>query len=53
MADSDDGRVIRQLDRCQAVCHPLSAVWAGGSDMAPPDLLDAAIIFAPVGALVP
>lgn len=31
----------------------LGAVWAGGSDMAPPDLLDAAIIFAPVGALVP
>ncbi|GGB31033.1 alcohol dehydrogenase [Tistrella bauzanensis] len=31
----------------------LGAVWAGGSDMAPPALLDAAIIFAPVGALVP
>ncbi|MEN2976044.1 zinc-dependent alcohol dehydrogenase family protein [Tistrella bauzanensis] len=31
----------------------LGAAWAGGSDMAPPDLLDAAIIFAPVGALVP
>ena len=29
------------------------AVWAGGSDQAPPEPLDAAIIFAPVGALVP
>ncbi|MCT8999369.1 zinc-dependent alcohol dehydrogenase family protein [Chelativorans intermedius] len=31
----------------------LGAVWAGGSDMAPPHPLDAAIIFAPVGSLVP
>jgi len=31
----------------------LGAVWAGGSDEAPPETLDAAIIFAPVGALVP
>ena len=31
----------------------LGAVWAGGSDEVPPDLLDAAILFAPVGALVP
>jgi propanol-preferring alcohol dehydrogenase len=29
------------------------AAWAGGSDTAPPEPLDAAIIFAPVGALVP
>jgi propanol-preferring alcohol dehydrogenase len=29
------------------------AVWAGGSDEAPPEELDAALIFAPVGALVP
>jgi len=29
------------------------AVWAGGSDEAPPEPLDAALIFAPVGALVP
>ena len=27
--------------------------WAGGSDEAPPEALDAAILFAPVGALVP
>ncbi|SON55730.1 Alcohol dehydrogenase [Hartmannibacter diazotrophicus] len=31
----------------------LGAVWAGGSDESPPELLDAAIIFAPVGDLVP
>jgi propanol-preferring alcohol dehydrogenase len=31
----------------------LGAVWAGGSDAAPPEQLDAAIIFAPVGNLVP
>jgi propanol-preferring alcohol dehydrogenase len=31
----------------------LGAVWAGGSEETPPEPLDAAIIFAPVGALVP
>jgi len=31
----------------------LGAAWAGGSDQGPPEELDAAIIFAPVGALVP
>lgn len=31
----------------------LGAVWAGGSDQQPPELLDAAIIFAPVGSLIP
>jgi propanol-preferring alcohol dehydrogenase len=31
----------------------LGCVWAGFSDAAPPEPLDAAIIFAPVGALVP
>lgn len=37
----------------QAFARSLGAVWAGGSDMAPPEPLDAAILFAPVGALVP
>lgn len=37
----------------QAFARRLGAVWAGGSDEQPPDLLDAAIIFAPVGSLVP
>jgi propanol-preferring alcohol dehydrogenase len=31
----------------------LGAVWAGGSNELPPEKLDAAIIFAPVGELVP
>ena len=31
----------------------LGALWAGGSDQPPPEPLDAAIIFAPVGSLVP
>lgn len=31
----------------------LGAVWAGGSDERPPEMLDAAILFAPVGALIP
>jgi propanol-preferring alcohol dehydrogenase len=37
----------------QAFARSLGAVWAGGSDETPPEPLDAAIIFAPVGALVP
>ena len=37
----------------QAFARSLGAEWAGGSDETPPQLLDAAIIFAPVGALVP
>jgi alcohol dehydrogenase, propanol-preferring len=37
----------------QNFARSLGAVWAGGSDELPPEPLDAAIIFAPVGALVP
>jgi len=37
----------------QAFARELGAVWAGASEDAPPEQLDAAIIFAPVGALVP
>jgi alcohol dehydrogenase, propanol-preferring len=37
----------------QSFAKSLGAVWAGGSDEMPPEPLDAAIIFAPVGALVP
>src|SRR5215468_8580257 len=37
----------------QAFARTLGAVWAGSSDVTPPEPLDAAIIFAPVGALVP
>jgi propanol-preferring alcohol dehydrogenase len=37
----------------QDFARGLGAVWAGASEDAPPEALDAAIIFAPVGALVP
>ncbi len=37
----------------QAFAGRLGAEWTGGSDEAPPEELDAAIIFAPIGALVP
>ena len=37
----------------QTFARALGAAWAGGSDEAPPEPLDAAIIFAPVGDLVP
>jgi len=37
----------------QESARSLGALWAGGSDETPPEKLDAAIIFAPVGALVP
>ena len=40
-------------DRSQAFALELGAAWAGGSDEPPPHELDAAILFAPVGALVP
>ncbi|WP_460837631.1 zinc-dependent alcohol dehydrogenase family protein [Noviherbaspirillum agri] len=39
--------------RSQEFARTLGAVWAGGSDASPPLPLDAAIIFAPLGALVP
>jgi propanol-preferring alcohol dehydrogenase len=37
----------------QEFARELGAEWAGGSDEAAPEALDAAIVFAPVGALVP
>jgi alcohol dehydrogenase, propanol-preferring len=37
----------------QSFARRLGAAWAGGSSELPPEELDAAIIFAPVGALVP
>jgi propanol-preferring alcohol dehydrogenase len=40
-------------DAAQAFARELGAVWAGASDAPPPLALDAALIFAPVGALVP
>ena len=40
-------------DEAQTFARKLGAVWAGGSTQTSPEELDAAIIFAPVGALVP
>ena len=37
----------------QAFARSMGAEWAGGSEEQPPEPLDAAIVFAPVGALVP
>jgi len=37
----------------QAFARSLGAEWAGGSDERPPEEVDAAILFAPLGALVP
>jgi propanol-preferring alcohol dehydrogenase len=37
----------------QTFARELGAVWAGGSNQPAPEMLDAAIIFAPVGPLVP
>lgn len=52
------GREIHAFTRpgdtaAMAFARSLGAVWAGGSDEAPAAEFDAAIIFAPVGALVP
>ena len=53
-----EGRRVFGLTRpgdtaAQEFARSLGAVWAGGSDETPPEELDAAIIFAPVGELVP
>lgn len=40
-------------ERGQAFARSLGCTWAGSSEEAPPALLDAALLFAPVGALVP
>ena len=40
-------------EAAKTFARSLGAVWAGGSDEASPELLDSAILFAPVGSLVP
>jgi len=40
-------------ESAQRLALSLGVTWAGASDQLPPEPLDAAIIFAPVGALVP
>ncbi|MFL6650413.1 MAG: zinc-dependent alcohol dehydrogenase family protein [Sulfurifustaceae bacterium] len=39
--------------RAEAFAREMGAVWSGGSNEAPPEPLDAALLFAPVGDLVP
>jgi propanol-preferring alcohol dehydrogenase len=53
-----DGRQVLAFTRpgdveSQSFARSLGVAWAGGSDVLPPEPLDAAIIFAAVGALVP
>ena len=53
-----DGRRVYAFTRpgdaaAQAHARGLGAAWTGGSDGIPPEPLDAALLFAPVGALVP
>ncbi len=53
-----EGREVFSFTRpgdmeAQAFARRLTGGWAGGSDQAPPEELDAALIFAPVGDLVP
>jgi len=53
-----EGREIAAFTRpgdgpAQSFARQLGSAWAGGSDEAPPFPLDAALIFAPVGSLVP
>jgi propanol-preferring alcohol dehydrogenase len=55
---SHEGREVYAFTRPgdaagQKFARELGAAWAGGSDEQPPEPLDAAILFAPVGALVP
>ena len=40
-------------ERGQRFARSLGAVWAGASDERPPEQLDAALVFAPAGPLVP
>ncbi len=55
---SSQGREVYAFTRAgdektQAFARELGAVWAGASEDTPPEPLDAAIIFAPVGPVVP
>jgi propanol-preferring alcohol dehydrogenase len=53
-----EGRTVFAFTRAgdlasQAFARELGCAWAGSSEEAPPEPLDAAILFAPVGALIP
>lgn len=45
--------VMTRDERHQALARELGAAWAGPAEARPPELLDSAILFAPVGNLVP
>ena len=45
--------VITRGSAGQKFARELGAVWAGGTDETPPELLDSIIIFAPAGELIP
>ncbi|HYH87397.1 MAG TPA: zinc-dependent alcohol dehydrogenase family protein [Pyrinomonadaceae bacterium] len=45
--------MTRDRERHQALASELGATWVGGADEEPPARLDAALIFAPAGELVP
>jgi propanol-preferring alcohol dehydrogenase len=45
--------VVSRGERHQALARELGAHWVGDADAAPPVPLDAAILFAPAGAIVP
>lgn len=44
--------VMTRDERHQQLARQLGAAWAGGADAAPPEKLDSAVLFAPVGHLV-
>jgi propanol-preferring alcohol dehydrogenase len=45
--------VMTRSPEARELALDLGAAWAGGADEAPPEKLDSAILFAPVGTLVP
>ena len=53
LAGADAGVFYAYDQDAQVFARDLGAVWAGDSGSRAPEVLDAAIIFAPVGALVP
>lgn len=57
VARAQDKRVLAFTrpgdDAARIFARSLGAVWAGGANETPPELLDAAIIFAPAGELIP
>ncbi len=53
LAAGAEVHVVTRSEDSQALARDLGAAWAGGSGEAPPVPLDAAIVFAPAGGLVP